>query len=749
MFELEFGMAAKLFPSYPDNGNLRLYNMFPYRQYGEKPIISIDEMTDYVKDVELMGYNAIWINPLQMLGTKKQPHPGGHGMVSGSLYAMADENAFNPLIFPHCETVADCETKLKRWTAEVRLRGMFPLFDLVLNHVGIHEGEMAPLQNKLAEEGLLLEEKSERWPDIQLIDYYRTDSIGRGITADAKDLDFKKIEKVFNILWIPLIRRYINDYGFMGVRVDALTHIPVPVQKLVYQLIHELVKEKFGTDAFIVGELMIQPSPAQMEALSLCELTHCFNPNSFFWGSPFETNEDFIEKKHSLDEIVLKTTPDFNHFKIQILTVPFNKEKHKQPNTFYFFYQKDELKFVLNGSSMRLKFEEQKILAPSLFFKDTSPIETIVKEYLQAEGAKKGFYLKSLKEHLLDSEEMDKLLFDFNAQLDMGGIVAVLGNHDVGTLKAKVMLDRACTFSLENYNPMSKDMPEYKELLATYKQFKQQIIKGIRSTDDFMDAFVSNFHLNAVQVEQLLLELNHRICEKVFVQALMASGGWYSLAGDEVGICHKPEVFNEFAMDLERIGPSIKEKAARESYDFRLFIRGINHLLKSLPKATFHDQVKLYQFLSKAGLASDFQEDLIAVVRYSQLADRYQLFAYCWNPIEESTLLNKLKEMIGKDHSVFTKGTISAIDKQGEIFYFNNLTEHLLEEPQQEEEGDYAEYLDEGDPVIERVEAADDREIHAQEFTSQSIGNFFFNVKKGPKERELLSVPSPSCDYKF
>ncbi len=74
-------MSSNLAPTYPANGSLRMYNMFPYRRYTSDNI-GIQDMMDYLPDVAAMGYNAVWLNPFQLSGTMSHEHPD-KSMVTG------------------------------------------------------------------------------------------------------------------------------------------------------------------------------------------------------------------------------------------------------------------------------------------------------------------------------------------------------------------------------------------------------------------------------------------------------------------------------------------------------------------------------------------------------------------------------------------------------------------------------------------------------------------------------------------
>ncbi|KTD64678.1 hypothetical protein [Legionella spiritensis] len=640
-------MSSSLTPSYPANGILKLYNMFPYRLY-ESGESGIDDMIRYIPEVASMNYNAIWINPLQLPGTLKHPHPDGKSEVSGSLYAMADEHAFNPLIFPGCQTQKECEGKLRQWTATARFHGLFPLFDLVLNHVGI-DGSQSPLQKKLADAGLLLDEVNERWPDIQGIDYYRKGSKSRGLNTEPQDLDYEKIDRAFTLLWEPLIRRYICDYGFMGVRVDALTHIPAPVQQRAYRLVKELVRDIYGTDAILIGELMVANPEVYLQSLSICGLTHSLNPCAFYWGHNMEggyantpDQSAFCRQNEQLAEVVLsRSTRKLSDLKeIVISGQTLDHTKKQQKNTIYIYKYHSTDYLALNTASTDICFGT----AVMMRVIDIKGLTARVDEYNKSNDKyRKRALKKEIAQLIYQSELVQRLYEDSTPQADQGGLVGVVGNHDVGTLKAKMMLDIAYSRARSN---AGSDEDEKNRLDGIFKEFKN-IIKGITCTNHLMELLQQAFHLTEQEKIQLFLDLNMRMREKIFIESMMCMGGWYSLGGDEFGVCHKPEVFAEFAMQAHKVGSSLAERrdSPCQQHDFRSFISGINTVLGYLPQPSYDDKAIMnYAVLDNEAFGEKPADLLFMVLRYNSKTQQYHLVGHCRQMIGEDLLSQKIKE---------------------------------------------------------------------------------------------------------
>jgi hypothetical protein len=847
---------SKQFKYTPANGNLRMYNMFPYRRYTESA--GIDGMTEYLPEIAKMGFNAVWINPFQETGTKKQENPDPdkkNQPVSGSLYAMNSVTEFNPLIFPNCDNHQSI-VKIRRWTATARLNELFPLFDLVLNHIGINEDNNKSQLTILLEKNNLLmdkndprflkpgdEEKDERWPDIQEIDYYSSTAKKKGLAAKAEDLDNKKIDLAFEILWEPLITKYIKIYGFMGIRADALTHVPMPVQKKAYDLVQKLVKETYGCDAIIIGELMIKDPESYMENLSACGLTHSLHPCSFYWGhntdGGYENEADkspFIEQNRTISEVILApsaSTQLSRYEQVVISKGPALKNMPAQENTIYVFQNNEKYSLCLNNKDKFLNPENiipidlvnidktleanmtsylvnkkicdeidkeiqtrsnqisklEKTRSPQLiknqdelkklknkeasFFKEAKTKEskflsdaiyelkqtiksiknkdstgytvlqqkitdleteqqvqklqllqklnekpefsnlqtkitafkkeeiTLIEQnnqdikqsssYIQlqedmikltakkSEPAEKANkisrkILQQIKTspYLIEQIEQNEIPLgkekSNSPQKNIGGLVAVIGNHDVGTLKAKIMLDLALSRALSK----AKNDGEKYHAYETYNRFKNKI-KGIESTNDLKNKLQESFGLNNEEIKQFYLDLNLRMREKIFIQAMMCSGGWYMLAGDELGVCHKPEVFNEFAKNPERVGSSLSKRADSEwqHHNLKNFITGINKILSELPHYSFDDIAGFsmhYAVLTKEVFGSKPAEFLHMVVKQNKALNKTIIIVNAPSSVSNEQLKNKIAEVI-ESKGILTKENLEIIllDDEGKV----------------------------------------------------------------------------------
>jgi len=207
---------------------LLLYNQFPYDYR------NIEEITGDLQRVSGMGFNAVWINPIQK--TEIDMHPVS--WLKGE------------------------------YTETARKHHLTPIFDLVLNQV--------------ASDSVLCKAHP-AWfkPSIHF---------GKGC------LDFNydngAIEAEIITFWRRYIEKYIFVYGFMGIRVDAVKHVPPRVQHILYEYIRERCRVRHDTDPIIFAELLLSPSEArkgrlpkfirELLDLGVTHITHVIN--TAYWN---------------------------------------------------------------------------------------------------------------------------------------------------------------------------------------------------------------------------------------------------------------------------------------------------------------------------------------------------------------------------------------------------------------------------------------------------------------------------------
>ncbi|MFO3442687.1 alpha-amylase family protein [Legionella pneumophila serogroup 1] len=227
------------------NGIIACYDMYPTQFH------SIKDMINYLPVLKQMGFNALWINPMQMPGdingffkTDKNNGVKTGNEVTRSLYAMSHPLLFNPqfsLDSPEdpMETTQRLNSEaLQLFTQNARNLGIVPMFDLVLNHVAI--------------DSPLCQDKPHWF---------------KGVHEDFKDVrgfnyDDESIRKeIITEFWQPYIKRYMIEYGFDGVRVDAVGYVHPAVRSEIYAYIHSLAAEYGKPNPVILDEALFSKRP--------------------------------------------------------------------------------------------------------------------------------------------------------------------------------------------------------------------------------------------------------------------------------------------------------------------------------------------------------------------------------------------------------------------------------------------------------------------------------------------------------
>lgn len=222
------------------NGIIACYDMYPTQ------FRSIQDMQNYLPILKQCGFNALWINPLQLPGdisgffkTDKSLGVKIGNEVTRSLYAMSNPQLINPLFSLEASNDSLEKTQqlnrdaLKLFTQTARELDIVPMFDLVLNHVAI--------------DSPLCKEKPHWF---------------KGVHEDFKDVrgfnyDDEKIRKeIMRELWQPYIQRYMLEYGFDGVRVDAVGYVHPEIRREVYEYIHSITQEHKKPKPVIIDEAL-------------------------------------------------------------------------------------------------------------------------------------------------------------------------------------------------------------------------------------------------------------------------------------------------------------------------------------------------------------------------------------------------------------------------------------------------------------------------------------------------------------
>ncbi len=274
------------FMSEQGNGKLRLYHLFP-RNY--------QQMSDVIDDLDRigqLGFNAIWISPLSpssdVIVKRFNDLTGETQEVKKSLYAATDFSQLNKDMFPDLADPADKDgvangnpgysskherDMLQKFTSKARQNGLQPIFDLVLNHVGAGSplvlGTCPHFQKKRIDTTKWFPKDTyQKYDDVYLLNY--------------SDPAIK--QQIIDELWIPYITKYINDFGFDGIRMDfAGTRQEIrDVERILCQEIQRLVAIK-KSEAIIFAEVLPPAKKIKENADALRGMyTHV--TNSTLWG---------------------------------------------------------------------------------------------------------------------------------------------------------------------------------------------------------------------------------------------------------------------------------------------------------------------------------------------------------------------------------------------------------------------------------------------------------------------------------
>jgi glycosidase len=230
--EIKASEESPVLPNPNKNLRVRIYHQVP------RCFTNLKEIRQHLLEIAHMKFTHVWISPIQ--DTEKESYgvakfnepelqrqlyknPFAPIIYSGSLYSMRKDTKFDDDFSLDVEANRNSDhyiptdvEEIKAYTKQACDLGITPIFDLVVNQVS---------------------KESPLW--ITHPYWFRSKGpFGQGCAHFNYDGDMKIKEEIIEF-WKAYITRYIENFGFQGVRVDAIKHIPSDVQERLYEHIYQ------------------------------------------------------------------------------------------------------------------------------------------------------------------------------------------------------------------------------------------------------------------------------------------------------------------------------------------------------------------------------------------------------------------------------------------------------------------------------------------------------------------------------
>ncbi len=186
-----------------------IFNLFP------RLIGPMSDWQDHFKRAKKMGFNWVYINPIQ--------YPG----FSGSLYSIKDYYRINPLFLKGRMSE---DNQVRNMIHRAHLEGVKVIFDLVINHTAIDS---------------VLVEKHPDWYQRKPDGKIKNPQVWEGDKLVCTWGDLAEIDNEFSSdrenlwkYWLELVRYFIK-LGVDGFRCDAAYQVPVSLWEYLIGTIHE------------------------------------------------------------------------------------------------------------------------------------------------------------------------------------------------------------------------------------------------------------------------------------------------------------------------------------------------------------------------------------------------------------------------------------------------------------------------------------------------------------------------------
>ncbi len=239
---------------------LLIYNLFP-RLYK-----NIEEWEKELDGIIDMGFNSIYINPLQ--------YPG----FSGSLYAIKDYYIYNPLFFKTNKP----EDEIKKFIKACKKRGLLVFMDLVIDHTSIDSPLIKDHKDwyVLGDDGDV--KRPGAWENGQYITWGDLAAFNLEASTDRDNL------------WKYLLDMCVHSIklGFDGFRCDAAYLIP----NIFWSYLISNIRKDFNDVYFLAETLGCTPSRIQL--ISKTGFDYTFN-SSKWWNY----NEPWCLEQYALTRL--------------------------------------------------------------------------------------------------------------------------------------------------------------------------------------------------------------------------------------------------------------------------------------------------------------------------------------------------------------------------------------------------------------------------------------------------------------
>jgi starch synthase (maltosyl-transferring) len=244
-------------------GSVLIYNFFP------RLVGPMSKWHDHFKRAKKMGFNWLYINPIQYSG------------FSGSLYSIKDYYKINPLFL---DKKMSEDNQVRNMIHKAHLSGLKVMFDLVINHTALDSVLIEKHPDWYKKDGNGKIKNPQVWEGDKLVCTW----------GDLAEIDNEKSLDKENLwkYWLKLIKHFIK-LGVDGFRCDAAYQVPTELWQYLIGNIHDENK-KICFFAETLGCTI-------EEVIALAKSGFEYNFNSSKW---WDFKEDWCLKQYKENALV-------------------------------------------------------------------------------------------------------------------------------------------------------------------------------------------------------------------------------------------------------------------------------------------------------------------------------------------------------------------------------------------------------------------------------------------------------------